>query len=106
MSIIDNNGKVVLDDAATTITDNNGYDVFRQAGVYYGLSFIEKLMNLNSLKLKVKGVMSDFVLSRKVLGMNTRIAAVMAITKAMPVRYDRKRVQSWVEGYNKCFKID
>ena len=61
---------------------------------------------LNSLKLKVKGVMSDFVLSKKVLGMNTRIAAVMAITKAMPVRYDRKRVLSWVEGYNKCFKID
>ena len=44
---IDNNGKVVLDDAATTITDKNGYDVFRQAGVYYGLSFIEKLMKTN-----------------------------------------------------------
>lgn len=70
------------------------------------MCFIEKLMNFNSLKLKVKGVMSDFVLSKKVLGMNTRIAAVMAITKAMPVRYDRKRVLSWVEGYNKCFKID
>ena len=41
---LDNNGKVVLDDAATTISDNNGYDVFRQAGIYYGLSFIEKLI--------------------------------------------------------------
>ena len=70
------------------------------------MCFIEKLMNFNSLKLKVKGVMSDFVLSKKILGMNTRIAAVMAITKAMPVRYDRNRVRSWVEGYNKCFKVD
>lgn len=41
---IDGNGKVVLDPEATTIGNNNGYDVFRQAGIYYGLSFIEKLI--------------------------------------------------------------
>ena len=41
---IDDNGKVVLDSTATTISADNGYDVFRQAGIYYGLSFIEKLI--------------------------------------------------------------
>lgn len=41
---IDDNGKVVLDSAATNIGHDNGYDVFRQAGIYYGLSFIEKLV--------------------------------------------------------------
>ena len=70
------------------------------------MCFIEKLLNLDSLKSKVKGFINDFALSKKVLGMNTRIAAVMAITKAMPVRYDRKRIKNWSEGYNKCFKID
>ena len=70
------------------------------------MCFIEKLLNLDSLKSKVKGFINDFALSKKVFGMNTRIAAVMAITKAMPVRYDRKRIKNWSEGYIKCFKID
>ena len=38
------NGEFVLDSAPTTLTAKNGYQVQRQAGKYYTLSFLEKLI--------------------------------------------------------------
>lgn len=38
------NGQFVLDEEPTTITEENGYELSRQAGKYYGLEFMEKLM--------------------------------------------------------------
>lgn len=69
------------------------------------LSFIQKLLDLTSLKAKFKGILPDRELSVKVLAMNTKIAAVMAYTKAMPLKYDRKAVNTWVKGYNKLFEL-
>lgn len=43
-NLVLDNGKVVTDSTATNFNNQNGYEVFRQAGNYYGLSFIEKLI--------------------------------------------------------------
>ena len=38
------NGRFVEDASDTTIVKSNAYEIFRQAGKYYGLKFVEKLM--------------------------------------------------------------
>lgn len=68
--------------------------------------FIKKMMNFDSLRTKTVGVMSEPEMSKKIFAMVTRISAVMAVTRAMPVRYDRRAVNLWVKQYNKCFKVD
>lgn len=42
---IDANGKIVLDDEATKISAKNGYELYRQAGRYYALSFLNRLVS-------------------------------------------------------------
>lgn len=37
-------GNVTIDAAPTTITESNAYELARQAGKYYGVSFVEKLV--------------------------------------------------------------
>ncbi len=44
---LDGEGNVIVEDTATEITSENAYDVFRQPGIYYALSFIEKLIKTN-----------------------------------------------------------
>ncbi|MBR2022943.1 MAG: hypothetical protein IJ996_00305 [Clostridia bacterium] len=39
------NGSFVEDETDTIITEENGYELARQAGKYYGLQFIEKIVN-------------------------------------------------------------
>ena len=42
--VTDGNGNFVLDSNDTVITQNNGYEVARQAGKLYGLQFVERLI--------------------------------------------------------------
>lgn len=67
-------------------------------------SFIKDMMDPISLKKKFSGVMKDFNVMVKVTKMNSRIAAVVAATNAMPIKYDRTLVNAWVKTYNACFK--
>lgn len=83
----------------------NSEDITIGADTNSIMCFIQKLLDLTSLKAKFKGILSDRVLSVKVLAMNTRIAAVMAYTKTMPLKYERKTVNTWVKGYNKLFEV-
>ena len=45
-------GKFVQDAQATEINANNGYEIFRQAGKYYGLEFVERLGQKEGIKNK------------------------------------------------------
>lgn len=68
------------------------------------MNFVEKILNVNSLKAKFKGILPERELSKKVLAMNTRIAAVAAFVMTMPQKYDRKGIATWARNYNKLFE--
>lgn len=68
------------------------------------MNFVEKILNVSSLKAKFKGILPERELSKKVLAMNTRIAAVAAFVMTMPQKYDRKSVAAWARNYNKLFE--
>lgn len=44
-------GEIILDEVATTITVDNGYELTRQAGRYYALEFVDKLIDEIDAKL-------------------------------------------------------
>ena len=45
-------GSLSLDSVATTISESNGYEVFRQSGIYYALQFIERLIQTDAYHLE------------------------------------------------------
>lgn len=67
-------------------------------------SFVKDMIDPIGLKKKFSGVMKDFNVMVKVTKMSSKIAAVLAATNAMPVKYDRTLVNAWVKTYNACFK--
>ncbi len=65
------NGQLVYDDAKTTISDENGYEIFRQAGIYYALKFVDKLIHTDAyhneeafdLSYEMTDAQDDFLLN-------------------------------------------
>lgn len=61
-------------------------------------------MSLDDIKIKAIGLINNTAVLKKVIRLGAEIAAVTAVTAAMPKEYNLKKVCSWVEKYNKCFK--
>ncbi len=61
-------------------------------------------MSIDDIKIKVGGLLGNTDVLKKVIRLGTDIAAVMAVTAAMPKEYNLKKVYAWAEKYNKCFK--
>jgi len=53
---------------------------------------------------KLKGLINNPVVLKKVVRMGLELLRATAVTSAMPKKYDRKAVLKWVKEYNKCFK--
>ena len=53
---------------------------------------------------KLKGLIGNTVVLKKVVRMGLELLRATAVTSAMPKKYDRKAVLKWVKEYNKCFK--
>ncbi len=53
---------------------------------------------------KLKGLINNPVVLKKVVRMGLELLKATAVTSAMPKKYDRKAVMKWVKEYNKCFK--
>jgi hypothetical protein len=54
--------------------------------------------------IKLKGLINNTVVLKKVVRMGLELLRATAVTSAMPKKYDRKAVLKWVNEYNKCFK--
>lgn len=67
-------------------------------------AMVKGMLTPESLKDKIKGLAGNPVILKKVLRMVKDIAAVTAVTTAMPPVYDVKAVNKWVKAYNACFK--
>lgn len=73
LATIDASGNVVIDETPTAITVNNGYELARQAGKAYAVSFIEKMLmgkdsaymnpDFDSSSLTHMGAQEDFLRS-------------------------------------------
>lgn len=57
-----------------------------------------------AIKDKLLGVCTNPSVFFKVSKMLAQISAVLTVTSAMPLKYDRKLVNKWVKAYNACFK--
>ncbi len=67
-------------------------------------AMVKGMLTPESLKDKIKGLAGNPTVLVKVMSMIKDIAAVYAVTTAMPIKYDVKTVRKWVKAYNKCFK--
>ena len=56
------------------------------------------------IKTKAVGVINNPDVLKKIIRLGKEIAAVVAVTSAMPKEYKLKRVYKWAEKYNSCFK--
>ena len=56
------------------------------------------------IAIKLKGLINNPVVLKKVVGMGLELVRATAVTAAMPEKYNRKAVLKWVKEYNKCFK--
>ena len=54
------------------------------------------------IKNKLKGISKDSVLLKKMLRVGRKLAAVKAVTSAMPKKYMRSAVDVWVRNYEKA----
>lgn len=61
-------------------------------------------MSLPDMKNKAVGVINNPDVLKKILRLGKEIAAVTAVTAAMPKEYNPERVCKWADKYNKCFK--
>ena len=61
-------------------------------------------MSIDDIKIKVRGLLGNTDVLKKILKLGADIAAVTAVTAAMPKEYNLKWVCKWVEKYNGCFK--
>ncbi len=69
-------------------------------------NIIEVFKGVTAADIKIK---ADALIKRpdtfkKVVKLGTDIAAVTAVTAAMPTEYNREKVCTWVKKYNNCFK--
>jgi flavin-dependent dehydrogenase len=60
--------------------------------------------NMQDIKKKL-GVAKDKTLMKKMMTVGRKIAAVMSVTAAMPRRYSKSAVDSWVRSYEKAISI-
>ena len=67
-------------------------------------AMVKDMIKPESLKAKIKGLAGNPTVLKKVLCMVKDIAAVTAVTTAMPLQYDLKAVNKWVKAYNACFR--
>ena len=61
-----------------------------------------KIMSGNDaddIRKKMKGVIKDKALLKKMLSVGKKIAAVMSVTSAMPKKYSKSAVDKWVHNY-------
>ena len=56
------------------------------------------------IAIKLKGLINNPVVLKKVVRMGLELVRATAVTAAMPEKYNRKAVLKWVKEYNKCFK--
>ncbi len=63
-----------------------------------------KGVTASDIKIKADALINNSNVFKKVLKLGTDIAATTAVTAAMPKEYDLKKVCSWVNKYNNCFK--
>ncbi|MCD7827538.1 MAG: NAD(P)/FAD-dependent oxidoreductase [Clostridiales bacterium] len=61
-------------------------------------------MGLDDIKIKLKGLIKNKDVLKKVVRMGKEIVAATAVTAAMPKSYNRKKALKWVKSYNGCFK--
>lgn len=54
--------------------------------------------------IKLKGLINNTVVLKKVVRMGLELLRATAVTSAMPKKYNRKAVLKWVKQYNSCFK--
>lgn len=67
-------------------------------------AMVKDMADPEPLMAKIKGLAGNTTILKKVLRMIKDIAAVTAVTTAMPQKYDLKAVNKWVKAYNACFK--
>lgn len=56
------------------------------------------------IKIKLKGLINNKIVLKKVIRMGLELAKATVVTAAMPKKYDRKAILKWVKQYNSCFK--
>ena len=61
-------------------------------------------MSPEDIKIKLKGLINNKVVLKKVVRMGLELAKATVVTAAMPKIYNRKAILKWVKEYNKCFK--
>ena len=59
----------------------------------------------DDIKKKVRGVVKDKALLKKMLGVGKKMAAVISVTAAMPKRYYKPDVDRWVKNYEKAINM-
>lgn len=67
-------------------------------------AMVKDMIKPEPLMTKIKGLAGNGTIFKKVLRMIKDIAAVTAVTAAMPCKYDPKAVNKWVKAYNACFR--
>lgn len=67
-------------------------------------AMVKDMIDPKPLMAKVKGLAGNPAILKKVLRMIKDIAAVSAVTAAMPKSYDVKAVTKWAKAYRACFK--
>ncbi len=66
-------------------------------------AIVEGMSIEDILKVKLKGLVHNKDVMKKVVRMGGDVARATAVTAAMPMKYDRTKVLQWVKCYNKCF---
>ncbi len=61
-------------------------------------------VKLDDVKLKLKGLINNKAVLKKVIRMVVELGKATVITGAMPKIYNRKAVNAWAKQYNNCFK--
>ena len=61
-------------------------------------------MSFEDIKIKVLGLVNNTGVLKKILRLGKEIAAATVVTAAMPKEYEIRKVCSWAEKYNNCFR--
>ncbi|MDE5604654.1 MAG: NAD(P)/FAD-dependent oxidoreductase [Eubacterium sp.] len=61
-------------------------------------------MSMDDIKIKLKGLINNKSVLKKVIHMGLQLGRATAVTATMPSAYNQKAVQKWVNKYNRCFK--
>ncbi len=67
-------------------------------------AMVKDMLEPEPLKAKIMGLAGNPAVLKKVLRMGKDVAAITAVTAAMPREYEVNRVRAWAAKYNACFK--